>query len=549
MLKNVLLLGATGLFGGHLARQLAARDDIALTIAGRTRDALDQLADQIRAKAHAVDRADLKAVQRVLDQVQPFAVIDCSGPFQSYGAAPYAFAESVLQAGAHYLDIADGAEFVAGISALDQLAKDNGVCAWSGASTTPALSSAIAADLVQGFDSIELIETSILPGNKTPRGLSVMQAILGQVGKPFLRTRGGQVEAALGWDDSKSIAPSVGEKALAPRLAALVNTPDVALFPEYFRAATVTARAGLELVLFHRALSVARFIVPLLNIKALDRLSKPLLKLSNQFLRFGSDAGGMRVRVVGATIEKRQERVWDMIIPDGHGPKTPVQPAAILLDQLLAGHIQPGARPALAAFTRQEAEAQLATIHAVFERRDTDLTPIFAQALGDRFDQLPEAVRLLHCPAHVSRFGGSAEVQAATTVLGKLAALIGGFPLKGGQVPARVEIVADRQSETWSRDMGGKLFQSVLRYDPAKGMTETFGPLTFGLDLTVENGALHFPVTRGRAFGVLPIPHLLTPVSESTETVDAEGRFQFDVRLSLPTGGLIVHYKGTLEPK
>ena len=367
-----MLLGATGLFGGHLARQLAGqfagREDITLILSGRSHEALAALAQELGVDAFAFDRTDNSAVEAALAQLAPFAVIDCSGPFQSYGAAPYQFATSVVQSGAHYLDIADGAEFVAGISTLNALAQEKGVCAISGASTTPALSSAIVADLAADLDRVELIETSILPGNKTPRGLSVMRAILGQVGRPFARMRGGRVETAFGWGEGCRVSPSVGEDKLAPRLASLVNTPDAALFPGHFRAETVTARAGLELGLFHRALTVLRYLVPALGVSSLEALSKPLLKLSNQFIGFGSDAGGMRVRVQGLQGGTRQDRIWDMIIPDGHGPKTPVQPAVILLDQLLDGCVASGARPAIAAFTRAEAEAQLSTIHAVFER-------------------------------------------------------------------------------------------------------------------------------------------------------------------------------------
>lgn len=553
MAKSVLVLGATGLFGGHLARQLAARDDIALTISGRTAQALDPLAAELGAQAFAFDRNDASSVQGALAHVRPFAVIDCSGPFQNYGDAPYAFAEAVLNAGAHYLDIADGAEFVAGITALDRVAKDNGVCAWSGASTTPALSSAIVADLIQGLDHVELIETAILPGNKTPRGLSVMRAILGQVGRPFARTRAGRVETAFGWGEGTILAPRVGGDALTPRHASLVNTPDVALFPRHFKADTVTARAGLELGLFHRSLTALRHIVPRFGITSLERLSRPLLRLSNQFLRFGSDAGGMRVRVQGLIGQARHERIWDMIIPDGHGPKTPVQPAALLLDRLLTGQAEAGARPAVAAFTRAQAEAQLATIHARFERRDRALRPIFAQALGADFEDLPKPVQDLHSPAHVSRFQGMADVETARGPLAKLAAVLGGFPLKGGHVPAQVEIAADGQSEVWTRRIGGRTFRSTLRYDPARGMTERFGPMTFGLDLRVIGGKLLFPVSGGRAFGAIPIPRFLTPVSETVESVDSQGRFTFDVRLSLPfggaLGGLIVHYKGYLDPQ
>ncbi len=132
-----------------------------------------------------LDRTDIGATREALRQYRSFAVIDCSGPFQNYPDAPYAFAEAVLNAQSHYLDIADAPEFVGGITTLDELAKGRGVSAFSGASTTPAVTSAIAADLVADLDTVDLIETSILPGNKTSRGLAVMQAILGQVGRAF----------------------------------------------------------------------------------------------------------------------------------------------------------------------------------------------------------------------------------------------------------------------------------------------------------------------------------------------------------------------------
>lgn len=549
MTRSILLLGATGLFGGHLARQLSTRDDISLSVAGRSPATLNPLAQELGAQPFVLDRTRLSDCRKALRDLKPFAVIDCSGPFQSYGAAPYGFARVVLEAGAHYLDIADGAQFVAGITELDSLARDLSLCAFSGASTTPALSSAIAADLAQGLDEIELIETTILPGNRTPRGLSVMRAILGQVGQPFARRRGGRVETSHGWADSIRVAPRVGAEQLKPRLAALVHTPDVSLFARHFGAATITARAGLEVTLFHRALTVGRYLVPALGVRSLEPLSKPLLKISNLFLRVGSDAGGMRVRVCGLEGARRVERIWDMIIPDGHGPKTPVQPVIILLEQLLAGKAACGARPALAAFTRAQAEAQLATIQAKFERRDREVIAIFAQALGPTFAELPLAVQVLHSPAHTARFKGRAQVETARHWLARIAAVVGGFPITGGDVAATVEITARDNSEVWRRNMGRKSFRSTLRYDPDHGMSEQFGPMVFGLNLKVDDGALHFPVTAGRAFGLIPIPKVLTPISETREAVDAQGRFTFDVRLSLPNGALIVHYRGYLEPQ
>ena len=539
MAKRVVIVGATGLFGGHLAQALAGRADIELIVAGRSLAPLQTLAAQLNATPQTLDRT---APGDTLKALRPFAVIDCSGPFQTYG---YDFAQAVIDAGAHYLDIADAPEFVAGITTLDAAAKQAGLTAWSGASTTPALSSAIVADLAQDLDQIDLIETAILPGNKTPRGLSVMQAILGQVGVPFPRRYGGRTEHAIGWRDTTHIAPQVQNQRLSPRRAALVNTPDVALLPGVFNARTTVARAGLELALFHRALSIAAT----LRLPKLVSLAAPLRRVSQLFSGFGSDAGGMRVRVIGQQNGHISERIWDMILPDGQGPKTPVQPAIILLDQLLRGVATPGARPAIAAFTRAQAEAQLAQISATFERRDTDITPIFQAVLGPDFAKLPQPVQTLHRPAAVTRHMGEAQIATATTSLAKLAALIGGFPLRGGTVPADVTIDAQGNAERWTRKLGSKTFHSVLTRTKDNRMTETFGPLTFDLNLQVQNGTLTFPVGQGRAFNLIPIPKFLTPISETSESTDPQGRFTFDVRLSLPNGALIVHYKGHLTPQ
>jgi hypothetical protein len=39
------------------------------------------------------------------------------------------------------------------------------------------------------------------------------------------------------------------------------------------------------------------------------------------------------------------------------------------------------------------------------------------------------------------------------------------------------------------------------------------------------------------------------PSSEAYETVDADGRFRFDVKLTLPFFGLLAHYRGWLTPR
>ncbi len=237
----------------------------------------------------------------------------------------------------------------------------------------------------------------------------------------------------------------------------------------------------------------------------------------------------MRVRVRGEQGERRIERVWDMVISDVNGPKTPVQATALLLEQLLAGRIQPGARPAVAVFSRAEAETQLATIAA-----------------------LPAPVQSLHDVGFIKRYRGIAQVRTATSWYGRVAAFVGGFPTRGNHsVRAEVEVMADDNFEVWTRRIGDHSFKSVLRYeqfaDDTQGMTEQFGFMRFRLGLRVRDGDLQFPIESGRIFGLLSMPRFLLPVSDSSERIDALGRFQFDVRLSMPGGALIAHYKGYLE--
>jgi hypothetical protein len=77
-------------------------------------------------------------------------------------------------------------------------------------------------------------------------------------------------------------------------------------------------------------------------------------------------------------------------------------------------------------------------------------------------------------------------------------------------------------------------------------MTERFGALRFAIGLQVRDGALHYPVTAGWAFGIR-VPRALLPISAATET-GADGRAQFDVALALPWVGPIVRYQGWLTP-
>ncbi len=550
MSKTIIILGATGLFGGHLARQLLARGDFDVVAVGRSAAKLEALRTRHGGRMAVLDRADLSAVTKFLDLEKPFAVIDAAGPFQSYGEEPYAFAKAVISAGAHYIDIADGRDFVAGFTTLDALAQSRGVVALSGASSTPALSSAAVAQLSQGLTTVELIETAIVPGNRTERGLSVIRAILNGVGKPMPVWRGNRWHQARGWSDTQSVDIDIPGMPRMRRRAALVDTPDVALFPQRFRARTVLFRAGLELGLMHHALTVLGAAVARGWIRTLDPLATPLLRASRWFQRFGSDAGGMRVDVVGQTPDgARVARAWMLAATDGLGPKIPTQPVIVLLDKIRRGALKSGARTAIDAATLQEYEGALHALGIKTHETAAPAPTLFESVLGSEFTRLPPAIQALHRGFGPAVYRGRADIDGADGIIARAIAILMRFPAMTRDVPVSVAIDATPDRERWVRTFGTHTFHSTLTRDAAKNrILERFGPLTFTLNVHEDAGSLHYPVSSGRIFNIVPLPRWLLPISTTREYASGDGRFHFDVLISLRSGRRVVHYRGWLEP-
>lgn len=284
---KVLILGGTGVFGSRLAR-LLVRDGHSVTLVGRNLAAARSLAQELGCAAVQMDRkGDLQALAG--HQV----VIDAAGPFHSYGADPYRLARAAIAEGVHYLDLSDNAEFCPGTTALDAEARTAKLCVISGLSSVPALSSAAVRALTKE-DTPRVIDTAILPGNRSPRGLSVMASNLSQSGRPMQVWRGDAWMRATGWSDPRRYRLRGG----VTRQGWQIEVPDLVLFPAHFGAETVLFRAGLELAVMRYGLwAFTRlrrwFPIPinrpvLLAFKWAADLHSP----------YGSGRGGMSVMVI-----------------------------------------------------------------------------------------------------------------------------------------------------------------------------------------------------------------------------------------------------------
>lgn len=223
MNRAIMIVGATGVFGSGLLEQLAQAGYSNFILAGRNeQNALSQL--------NALEKQNIKAIflkfdrsnpdVDVLKTLVPRIIIDAAGSFQN---SSLILAEAAIAAKINYIDLADARDFVARISSLNDKAIAAGVAVISGASSTPGISHAVLDHLTKDWQRIDEILAAIAPGNRAPRGLSVIKAILAGIGEPVaLFTSGRQVRFP-GWSLNEKIhIPGVGL-----RNVALCETPDL----------------------------------------------------------------------------------------------------------------------------------------------------------------------------------------------------------------------------------------------------------------------------------------------------------------------------------
>ncbi len=548
MREIVLVLGGYGVFGSRISMALARDAGVDLIVAGRDLNAASAFCAVQGGRPEVMDREDPALAERIA-RLSPFLVIDAAGPFQSYGARPYRVAEAALAAGAHYLDLSDDPEFTLGIEILDAAARQAGLAILSGVSSVPALSSAAVAALASDMADIHLIDTVIVPGNRAPRGLSVVRAIVGQAGRPTRMWRGGRPETVPGWSGLSCISLRVpGKIAVDGRWASFNAAPDPALLPHHFKARSVLFRAGLELKIMHGGLLLLSLPVRWGWVRTLAPLAPALKWMAERLEPFGSDTGGMRVRVAGLMGGGAVEALeWVLVAAAGDGPHVPAIPARVMLGRLLAGLVSPGARPCVAAFALSEAEQAMADFNIATDRTAKALPLVFAEVLGPAFGLLPPVVRDLHTVVDVRRWRGQADIETGRGRVARLIRVLMGFPAGGKRVPVTVRMERREGSELWERRFAGRALRSRLSPGGGGVVRERFGPLSFDLALTVEGGTLTYPVVAGSCLGI-PLPRMLLPVSRTAESIDAEGRAAFDVEVSLPWFGRVVRYRGWLVP-
>lgn len=361
---RVLIIGGYGNFGKFICTHLAQEKNLQLIIAGRSSQKAQALADSLGANAEVLDIHDQLASR--LQAIKPDIVIHTSGPFQSQG---YEVAQACIDCGAHYIDLADGRDFVAGISELNEQAKQAGVLVVSGASSVPCLTSALV-DHYQGqFDELETLDYGITTAQRTTRGLATTAAILGYTGKPFSTLINGKVSPIYGW---QGLHGRQYHK-LGKRLLGHCNVPDLALFPQrYPSLKNLRFYAGLELPFIHITLWGLSWLVRIGLIKNLQGMAPTLLKLSFLFDKWGTANSGFHMELSGKSHQGSAKTIrFELIAEDGDGPYIPCMPAILLAQKLARGELkQRGAIPCVGIISRDEYLAALENLAIHWQESD-----------------------------------------------------------------------------------------------------------------------------------------------------------------------------------
>ena len=556
---KVLIIGGYGTFGGRLARLLADEDRLILIIGGRSRAKAAAFCESLRARATAApiafDRD--REIEPQLRQIAPDIVVDATGPFQSYGTDPYRVVKAALALAINYLDLADGSDFVKGVAQFDADARARGLFVLAGVSSFPVLTAAVIRRLQQGMARIETVTGGIAPSPYANVGRNVIRAIASYAGKAIKLRRDGRETVGYALIETKryTIAPP-GQLPLRPIRFSLVDVPDLQVLPVLWPSLrSVWVGAGPVPEILHRALNALAWAVRLKLMPSLSPLAGLMHGTMNR-LSFGEHRGGMFVAVEGVGADgSRLERSWHLLAEGEDGPLIPSMAAEALIRRCLADKTpQPGARTAAA-------DLELADYEALFARRRistgrwqtgpaADQAPLYRRMLGDAWDLLPPPLRAMHAVNGVLIADGAAMVDRGPGFMSRLVAWLMGLPPAGRDVPLTVMFEVEEGCEHWRRTFGGSSFASVQ--EPGRGrferlLCERFGPFRFGLALVVQHDRLQL-VLRGWSFAGLPLPAVFAPRSHAYEFAE-NGRFHFHVEIDHPLMGLIVRYRGWLEPR
>jgi len=357
---RIIVIGGYGNFGKRLVKSLLEHYDYDVLIGGRSsekgkafqEEITKQYKKQIELVKLDVISSDLNAI---FTKLSPDIVVNASGPYQyQTGNNNYAVAKACIAVGSHYVDLADDRKFVSGFSReLDAEAKKKNLMLVCGASTVPGLSAAVLDHYQSHFSSLQTIHYGISPGNRTERGEGTIASILSYTGKPFATLEEGSPKQIFGWQDLNRYDFGMP---LGKRWMGNCDIPDLELLPQrYPDLKSIKFQAGLEVTVLHVGLWFLSLFTKIKLMNNWSRYSGLLTKMSEWFIAWGTDSGGMFVNLTGVDLDGKTNKVaWQLVAEKGVGPNVPIISAELIVKNIAEGNIVTGAMPCMGLFTLED---------------------------------------------------------------------------------------------------------------------------------------------------------------------------------------------------
>ena len=235
-MKPVVVFGGYGVFGSHVARELA-RLGHTVTVAGRDRAKAEAAAAALGPghRGMAADVTDAGSCRQALAGQSVAAI--CAGPFSALGDT---LPEACVRAGCHYADISDDRAYAARARGWDQRFRQAGLTAAYGCSSLPGLSGALALLAREGTaEPPERARVTLFIGNDNPKGQAAVRSVVAELGRPIAAPQG----TLRGFGDREvvDLPPPFGRRAVYN-----LDAPEYDLFPALLGVRTVTVKTGFE---------------------------------------------------------------------------------------------------------------------------------------------------------------------------------------------------------------------------------------------------------------------------------------------------------------
>lgn len=236
-MKPIIVFGGYGVFGSQVARALAAWGT-PLTIAGRDVRAAEALARSLGGACRAV-AADITRPDSCHAALAGQAVaVHCAGPFHRLDAT---LLKACLQAGCHYVDIADDRGYAEVVRSFDEPFRQCGLAAVYGCSSLPGISGALALRARETATApVDRARVTLFVGNHNPKGPAAVRSLLTSLGRPIAAPQG----TLFGFRAREVVPlpPPFGRRGVFN-----FDSPEYDLFPSLLDARAVTVKLGFEL--------------------------------------------------------------------------------------------------------------------------------------------------------------------------------------------------------------------------------------------------------------------------------------------------------------